>query len=125
MNTAVESAGGTIEASLCQDSVRRLAYPINKTERGYFCETAFNIDTQSVHTLRNNLKREPSILRCIIESRRPSEKIKPMRKPRFLRETKETMPQTQSSTPTTSEEKREKISIEELDKKLEEIIKNI
>ena len=123
VNAKVEAVGGKVEASLCQDSARRLAYPIKKTERGYFCETAFLLEPEGVKTLYENLRLEPYLLRYVIESKNPPAKIKPRRKAKTeLHKKTDIAPLTP---PLKSEAPTEKISIEELDKKLDEIIKNI
>lgn len=129
INEKVTALGGTIEASLCQDNARRLAYPIKKCERGYFCETAFLLDPERVKELYDNLRLDPVILRYVIGFKPKATKNRPLRRrtPLVLEGKAEMPPQNQQNTQTVppQAETREKISIEELDKKLDEIIKNI
>jgi len=123
INAKVEAAGGKIEASLCQDSARRFAYPIKRIERGYFCETAFQLDPEGVKGLYEALRLEPFVLRHLIESKSPAAKIRPNRKPKFSAQKEVHAPT--PATPQGKDAQAEKISIEELDKRLDEIIKNI
>lgn len=130
VNEKVETVGGEVEASVCQEGVRRLSYPIKKVEKGYFCETAFKLEPEGLLKLNQNLKPEHSLLRYFIECKDQTKKL-PRRPSRVATFQKKILPLTEegqevmkSPRPRT-EEKRERISVEELDKKLEEIMKNI
>jgi len=140
INEKVEAAGGKIEASVCQDVVRRLAYPIKDYEKSYICESAFTIEPASIKTLSDGLKSEVDIMRYIIELKRPMKiRVKPSRSStaeKLQKTDSPTSAQTPEQFPRLSteetqkdvgqvQEKREKISMEEIDKKLDEIIKNI
>ncbi len=119
INLKVEAAGGKVDASVCQDNARRLAYPIKKADHGYFCEIVFQLEPGCVQGLYENLRLERSILRYTIEAKRPAEKNMFRRKSRSQIQSKIEVPPVKSDLPT------EKMSVEELDKKLDEIIKNI
>jgi len=139
VNAKIEARGGKIEASICQDASRRFAYPINKQNGGYFCESVFRVSPENIKVLSDDLKSEPQIIRYMVEFKRPI-KFRPKRsrreKPKSIgsieaepsyAKASEGKPASQSSEAprTFGANKREKISMEEIDKKLDEIIKNI
>ena len=83
VNEKIQAAGGEIQASLCQDSARGLAYPIRKESNGYFCESVFTLARTNVKELSDTLKHDSSIIRYMIEHRekkRPPEKARRTRK---------------------------------------------
>lgn len=123
VNDQIQAAGGEIQASLCQDSARSLAYPIGKESHGYFCESVFILAPTNVKELADTLKHDSSIVRYMIEHREKK------RTPEKARRTRK-MPRPSAVAPSDSafaplQEKRENISMDEIDKKLDEIIKNI
>lgn len=142
LNEKIEARGAKIEASTCQDEARRLAYPIEKKEKGYLCESVFMADPENIKGLYEDLRGDDNILRYIIESKK---RFKKPAKSRALKrkasQTQETdgkeipMPepgkmwspeaQPEMNAGSIDKEPREKISVEEIDKKLDEIIKNI
>ena len=145
LNDKVEATGSTIDASTCQDEARRLSYPIEGEEKGYLCESVFTGDPASIKDLYESIRGDENVLRYTIEAKRRAQK--PV-KARSLRRKVVQPSQTADgkSIPTsepgkmwspekpteegakdmaTDQEPREKISIEEIDKKLDEIIKNI
>lgn len=124
INEKITTFGGEVGASICQESIRRLAYPIKKIGKGYSCEAAFIMEPEKVNQLAESLRHESKLLRHMIELKKPR-RIKSRRKPDFSAEKKKEFVGEHAEQPSAAEEKREKISIEELDKKLEEIIKNI
>jgi len=144
INDKVSALDGKIEASICQESARRLAYPIGKEQQGYLCESVFSIAPEKVKSLYDDLKQESNIIRHVIEIKKPvkasakSRARKERRRPLQASEEKGSvpsrrggvwLPETGSSEAKESVshevEKRDKISVEEIDKKLDEIIKNI
>ncbi len=140
INQKIEAQGGKIDASICQEASRRFAYPINKQNGGYFCESVFSASPESVKALSDDLKNEPQVIRYMVEFKKPIKfraKRARREKPRsFAAEPSRASP-SPKSTELRSEapagrsegalgtDKREKISMEEIDKKLDEIIKNI
>jgi ribosomal protein S6 len=129
INKKIEMLQGQIESSLCQEQTRRLAYEIGKQQQGYMCESAFLIEPEKVKELSDNLKGEPRIVRYMIETKKPMSKKMRLRTTRFRSIPAEIKPSEQRSEVTGKtgyeQEKRSKISIDEIDKKLDEIIKNI
>ncbi|MFN7088225.1 MAG: 30S ribosomal protein S6 [Candidatus Paceibacteria bacterium] len=106
----IESAGGQILKP--PRLVRKiLAYPIKKERgEGFFCLFVTRLPTQTITKLKEKFKRQSSILRFGIFSipEKPELKLKPqkIRKKGILPPSKETG-----------------VALEELDKKLEEILK--
>lgn len=131
VNEKITEAGGQIGASLCKELADALAYPIKKETRGFFCETIFTIPAKDIGTFANSLKRDEQILRYMIERKEIRERKRLLK--RRVRKPSATVPQGAPSQPqeillapiSHEQEKREKISMEEIDKKLDEIIKNI
>lgn len=121
VNDKIRAAGGEIEASLCQNSARIFAYPIGKESRGYFCESVFTLEQKTVKEIADTLRHEVSITRYMIERREKK------RRPEKARRMRKTPPQPSAlvGTPPSLQEKREGLSMDEIDKKLDEIIKNI
>lgn len=84
---------------------KKLAYPIDHTFRGYYIFNVFKLEnTQNLKDLDKDLKLNTAILRYLITKNEP-EKEKPA-KPKEIK----------------TEIKKKKITSEELDKKLEEIL---
>ena len=134
INQKIEAQGGKIEASICQDASRKFAYPINKQLGGYFCESVFSASSESIKTLSDDLKNDPQVIRYMVEFKKPmkfrakrSRKEKPrtvVGEPSYGPEVKPVRREGELPTNAVTN-KREKISMEEIDKKLDEIIKNI
>ena len=129
INKKIEALEGQIEASLCQEQTRRLAYEVGKQQQGYLCESAFLIGPEKIKELSDNLKGEPRIVRYMIETKKPMSKKMRLRTTRFRSIQSGIKPSEQAIEDTgkagREQEKRSKISIDEIDKKLDEIIKNI
>jgi len=145
INDKVSALDGKIEASICQETARRLAYPIGKEQQGYLCESVFSLAPEKVKSLYEDLKQESNIIRHVIEVKRPIKASAKLRARKERRrpgvqasEEKESvpprrggvwLPESDLDKPKESVsrevEKRGKISAEEIDKKLDEIIKNI
>jgi ribosomal protein S6 len=131
INEIIEARDGKIEASVCQDSSRNLAYPIKKEFRGYFCESAFSVSPENIKDIEGDLKKVSQIMRYMIEFKKPAKSnIKPPRSERSLDKNIQDKPvpiqKPEEQAPILkNDEARERISMEEIDKKLDEIIKNI
>ncbi len=118
VNEKILGMGGKVNASVCQESARRLAYPIKKESQGYMCESAFLIEPASVKGLSDALKQDAPLIRYVIEE-------KPKRRQITLRRRGREREIMVSQGASPQPEKHEKISMEEINKKLDEIIKNI
>jgi ribosomal protein S6 len=119
VNERILGMGGKVNASVCQEMPRRLAYPIKKESQGYMCESAFLIEPKSIKGLSDALKQDAPLMRYVIEE-------KPKRTQIAVRRRGRERPSPIPPTPgTPGLEKHEKISMEEINKKLDEIIKNI
>lgn len=130
LNERMNAHGAQIEASICEEQVRNLSYPINKEQRGHFCEIAFLMEPQKIKDLSETISHDPKILRCTVEFRRRTRKIQIRRRAPEERKYMESAIKDKETGEKKGEyvpqaEKRDKISIEEIDKKLDEIIKNI
>ncbi len=102
---------------------RRLAYPINKFREAYFGWTVFAIAPERLAEIEKRVKAEKHVIRFLIaeEVKRPIPEFRPprpRREPRFVRpplgEIKPFAPQ--------APKEEDKTKIEELDKRLEEIL---
>lgn len=121
LSEKLESLDASISSSICQESPKHLSYPIKKMQQGYLCETVFEAKPESIHKIESEIKTYPNILRYMIEVKRalPKKQLKKRtasyRAERMAGIGKEKIP-----TPS-----RDKISMEEIEKKIDEIIDNI
>lgn len=96
---------------------QKFAYPLKKQLYGYYVGAEFEMDSEKIEELQKQLKLNDDILRYLIISRKEQKfkKAKPkISKPRKLALT----PEIPKAKP-----KVERVKIEELDKKLEELLK--
>ncbi|PIQ91959.1 MAG: 30S ribosomal protein S6 [Parcubacteria group bacterium CG11_big_fil_rev_8_21_14_0_20_39_14] len=100
--------------------IQRFAFLIKNHSRGYWGEIKFSADPAKISELEKRLKLEEEILRFSIEAVPPIKQGAELlaKKPK-IKTKKPTLPEIKSET------KKEKVKLEEIDKKLEEIIGNI
>lgn len=119
---------------------QRLAYPINQVHQGTYFAIEFNMEPEAMKQLDNQLKLTPEILRHLIikkQVKTEAEKAREARIQEGLRqEKKEELTKMEESIKSPAkkaemiEEKKEekappqKASLEDLDKKLDELLKN-
>ncbi len=119
----IESLNGQIKKIHNLGKIK-LAYPIKKQLLAYFFCLEFEIDSEEIEKLQNNLKFENDILRFLLlsKSQKEKEKEESLVKPQGVKSI--ATPKTPSVAPeeTIKTEKAAKIKIEELDKKLEELL---
>ncbi len=114
----IVSFGGNIKKEGVWEK-RRLAYPVKKQTYGYYAVFEFGMEPEKNEELQKHLRLNNDILRFLILNKEgiKEEKARPAR----LSTTKTAIAPV---TPKITEDiKGEKIKIEELDKKLEEILK--
>ncbi|HRR39186.1 MAG TPA: 30S ribosomal protein S6 [Candidatus Paceibacterota bacterium] len=107
----IKKLNGTIQDQLIKK--RLFAYPVKKQRVGFLGVTQFTIEGSKIKELNDFLKMNENILRIMIEKKQiGDEKNKFARKRRrpILEETK-------------TKTKKDKVKIEELDKKLDELLK--
>ncbi len=92
----------------------RLSYPIKKEVEGYFGFVHFNGDEQDINAINHELKVDPEVLRFLI-SKNPIKKSEP-------RESRRQAPEEKFSQKV-EEKSSDLVTNEELEKKLEEILK--
>jgi len=124
MNEKIQGNGGEVKASVCQEAAQRLAYPIARESSGYFCESVFLLQPEHVTALSDTLKHEVQITRYVIKRKEKRAQPKIRKQTRRIPGEKE-ITSRQPFPTSRPEEKRETVSMEEIDKKLDEIIKNI
>lgn len=113
-NTAVDLGGSVQKETLPKK--RRLAYQIKKQTSAYFANFYFYLDPSKIKELENKLKLEKNILRHLLTE---------VDKNQTKEETKIRRVITDKIKPVSGKKPEEKTQIEELDKKLEEILKKI
>ena len=92
---------------------KKFAYPIQKAFQGYYLVYEFNANSDTVKKLGEDLKLYNEILRhLIIKKTRPSEM--PLKQPAFVKKPEITL--------TPKKDEKDKIKLEDLDKKLDEIL---
>ena len=144
----ITDKGGSLETPETESSLtnlikKTLAYPIQKYQEAFYLNLNFLLPPQMIKQFRQQLNLEENILRYLITARPIAKKITPETFP-SSRKTKTTRAQLTpkkpfldfgmidkieplsatepSPTPSQKKEKPEKVKIEELDKKLEEIL---
>lgn len=117
---------------------RKMAYAIKQVFHGYYFVTEFNMDSAELTKLNNSLRLAPEVLRhlVVLKKELTKEQIAAERERRERAEAQEVAKlkeRIESRTPATPAEKKEeakkvasktkaKVSIEDLDKKLDELI---
>ena len=99
-----------------------LAYPINKQGQGIYLISQISIPPEKVANLSNELKLNKQVLRHLISQIavvKPA--VKRERRKKIIKKVEELSPTKVGAT----EGKKEKVQLEEIDKKLNEIIKEI
>jgi len=111
----INAQGGEIKNERLGDK-RRLAFPIGKHGYGFYVTAEFNAEPEKIAEIDRQLRLEPQIVRHLLISREviveTPRKIRLPRKEKAEATTKDTV----------SEAAQEKASIEEIDKKLEELL---
>lgn len=117
----INELGGSVKSSAVGEKTK-LAYPIKKQVFGYYAVQQFELETEKMDELKTKLRLEKDILRHLILIYDEKKALAPKapRKPRAVAPS--TAEETQKSIE--KSEKAEKVKIEELDKKLEEILKD-
>lgn len=126
----ISESGGKI-ASEFPPQKKKIGQTIKKFTFGYFGTFNFQSEPAGIDGLKNNLKSEPKILRYMIISKKQITAAK--EKPVFKAVKKPKIAETPTSTekpvtapaakPEKMEPEKEKVQMEELNKKLEEILK--
>lgn len=107
----IEELKGTILETVPLE-LKALAYPIKKETSGYFGVVKFKLDGSLMEELNKQLKLLPEMLRFLIVKKEEIKKPVPLKK----------MEKEKTKVETKKEEEKE-VSLEELEKKLEEILK--
>lgn len=100
---------------------RRLAYPMKKFRNAYFGWMSFTATPERIADLEKRVRAEKSVIRFFIseEVKRPAAHARPMREMR--RAPRESLEDVKPFEPQAAKEE-DKVKIEELDKRLEEIL---
>lgn len=97
----------------------KLAYPIKKERNAYFGWATFSASSDALKTIEKKMKEQSRLLRFLITEKEKSEmRWKPLRTPAVRKES--TQPTKQDAA--FSMPKEERLDLEALDKKLEEIL---
>ncbi len=117
----INNAGGSVKTSQVGEK-KKLAYAIKKQLFGYFSVMQFDMESDKVDDLQKQLNLDTDVLRSLIINLDELRTQKPTSK---TRRPSATAPSAASAeaTPAAKPEKAEKVKIEELDKKLEELLK--
>lgn len=105
--TSIQEIGGIL-AEIKNPNKRKLAYPIKKENEGYLTSLNFYLDPESLANLEGKLATDSQILRYIILTKKI---LKKAEVPKELPKIKKIM-----------KPEKEKVELEELEKKLEEIL---
>jgi small subunit ribosomal protein S6 len=117
IDALINSLGGIIKKETAGEK-RKLAYPIKKQSVGFYVTLEMELEPEKLIELEKTLRMDKDILRYLIIN---LAELKTERAPRrtFIKAKSPVLGQTGGEAPT----KTEKVKIEELDRKLEEILK--
>jgi ribosomal protein S6 len=118
LSACIEEAKGIIKHAE-NPKRRKLAYPINKETEAYWGWTTFSSMPQQLTPLRKRLKEAGSLLRYLLTEEEEIES-RPLMTRRFVPRPRPI--ETPSRPPSGAEKPEEKLDLEALDKKLEEIL---
>ncbi|MDD5551986.1 MAG: 30S ribosomal protein S6 [Candidatus Pacebacteria bacterium] len=104
----ITKLGGKIEDKFIEK--KRFAYPIKKKTEGFLGIFFFSLEKENIIEIKKNIEKNNKILRIILEKKK-------------MKITKERRTRPEETTPQIKKEKKKKVKIEDLDKKLEEILK--
>jgi ribosomal protein S6 len=106
---------------LLEPEKRELAYPINKQGVAIYIVAHISFESGDVNNFLKELRTNKFIVRHLITALEipDSEKTKAIRKPRIKREIKD---ESKPSFTRVSENKKDKFNLEEIDKKLDELV---
>jgi small subunit ribosomal protein S6 len=110
INSFIQEEGGILEKS--ENPIKRkLEYPIKKKGRAYLVTTKFRSEPEKLENLDKRMKKEPSLLRYMIFTKKEPEKIK--------------IPEIRPKTEIKKIKKEKKVELEKIDEKLNEILGKI
>jgi len=118
IESLIKKNGGQITLS---ESIgrRKLAYPIKKVKTGYYFLNEFDLEPKSLKAIDKKLKLIEEVIRFLIVVKTPQKQPEKKVKEAFpLAKKKEAIKEKEEKKKT----KKKKVSIEELDKKLDEIL---
>ena len=114
IKATLEKLGGTIKKKGAPEK-RNLAYPIKKFQSGYYLTVNFLLGPEKLGELNSGLKHKKEILRHMVVFSPEGVPVAPKKKAEPKIEKREEKPMEKK-------EKKGKIQLEEIDKKLEEIL---
>jgi len=112
----IKKVDGKIE-NVDEIGKRKLSYPIKKVRQGFYLDYVLDLDKENINKLKKELKLNQGILRFEFSS--INQKIKKSKKQRIKKDKKLEMGDKKSEV---EQKDRPKISMEELDKKLNNIL---
>ena len=126
----IKTLGGDLKTT-GEAEKRNLAYPIKKFQLAYYLTASFTLASEKVKELNSLLKHKKNILRYLtvvvaeekprpLTKKRGEEKIKKIAEEIIKQEKK--IPKEKISQKKVKEKKEEKVKLEEIDKKLDEIL---
>lgn len=121
LNNLIEEGRGLIQHAE-QPSRRRLAYPVKKERNAYFGWISFRCEPAHITLLEKRLKTQSDLLRFMVVQQ-DEQKVKPSHIKSFAPRLQPARTQQQTpSMPREPEKADDKLDLEALDKKLEEIL---
>ncbi len=122
ITSSIQEAKGLV-SRIGEPKKLKLAYPIKKLRNAYFGWTAFTIARENLAEIEKKVKGEKNIIRHLLaeEVKRPAMEFRPRMARPLHRPTPPRLTEVKPFTPQPPKEE-DKAKIEELDKKLEEIL---
>lgn len=123
ITTAIQEAGGLIDR-IEEPKKRRLAFAIKKFRNASFGWTTFSMAPEKLAEFKKNIDASPKTIFRYLITEMPKHHMVPQKYPRLISRPKlpETPKQYSAKAPAQPAPPEEKMNIEELDKKLEEIL---
>jgi len=106
----IEKLGGKVEEKFIEK--KKFAYSVKKQGEGFLGIFLLSSDTEAIKKIKKSLEKNESVLRTMVERKRIKPKTKIPSRKHVAEKTKER-----------EKPKKEKVKIEKLDEKLEELLK--
>lgn len=133
LNEKIGESNGDVVSSICSEAPKQFAYAINRGTQGYFCECVFGATPEALKSIENAVKSDKQVIRYLLEVKQsiPAKRQKRARKsqPTYERVPSPAAPgesrQASRGALEDADKNREKVNMDEIEKKLDEIIGNI
>lgn len=121
ITSKIQELNGVIE-KIEEPKLRRLAYPVKKHKNAYFGWTSFSTDPAGVNDLKKRIRSDEKMVIRFLLIEIPKKVIELRKRAKIIKQRIERPHPVKFSAKEAAPQTQEKVSMEELDKKLEEIL---